>query len=178
MALDATLISPLSLSSPLLPWLLVASGRAAPSGRVHPPVTPLRVVASYRPPPQPWRSGHRGIDLQARSGQRVTAPIDGRVGFAGDVAGRPVVTLVIAKGRRLTFEPVLTELAEGAEVRAGSRLGRLAPTGNAASHCGGPDPCLHVGLRIGDGYRDPRPFVLGLPVLKPTDRTLRTRNPR
>lgn len=155
------------VTAALLPWLVAPLDPAAVPGRVHPPVTPVQVVAAYRPPPEPWDRGHRGIDLAARDGQRITAPVDGRVAFAGEVAGRPVITLAIASGLRLTFEPVRTDLSEGDRVRAGSPLGRLAPTGLSASHCGGPDPCLHVGLRSGDHYRDPRPFILGLPVLKP-----------
>lgn len=167
----------LLLPSALLPLLLAPVDRAAVPAPVHPPVTPVRVVEPYRPPPAPWERGHRGMDLMARAGQRVTAPVDGRVSFADDVGGRPVVTLTIASGLRLTFEPVRTDLSEGDRVRGGSRLGQLEPTGLGASHCGGSDACLHVGLRTADGYRDPRPFVLGLPVLKPTDGTLRTRSP-
>lgn len=166
------------ISTILLPWLVAPMDPTAATGRVHPPVVPVRVVAPYRPPPEPWERGHRGIDLVARAGQQVRAPVGGRVAFAGDVAGRPVVTLTIASGRRLTFEPVRTGLSEGDRVLAGSLLGHIDPTGPHASHCGGPDPCLHVGLRTMDGYRDPRPFVLGTPVLKPTARMPRVRGPQ
>ena len=162
----------------LLPWLAAPLDPTPVPGRVHPPVVPVRVVTPYRPPPEPWERGHRGIDLVARAGQQVRAPVEGRVAFAGDVAGRPVVTLTIASGRRLTFEPVRTERAEGARISAGALLGHLAPTGPDSGHCGGPHPCLHVGLRTVDGYRDPRPFVLGSPVLKPTAPILRMRSPR
>ena len=168
----------LLISALVVPWLAPTSTQVAARGPVHPPVTPLRVLSGYRPPPEPWQSGHRGIDLMARAGQPVAAPVDGRLTFSGDVAGRPVVTLTIASGLRLTFEPVRTDLSEGDRIRRGSPLGQLAPTGLGASHCGGIDPCLHVGLRSGDGYRDPRPFVLGLPVLKPTAPDLRTGSPR
>ncbi len=166
------------ISSILLPWLVAPLDPTAVTGRIHPPVVPVRVVTPYRPPPEPWEPGHRGIDLVARAGQDVRAPVAARVAFAGDVAGRPVVTLTIATGRRLTFEPVRTDLSEGDRVRAGSLLGHLDPTGLEASHCGGTDPCLHVGLRVADGYRDPRPFVLGTPVLKPTARILKIRSSR
>ncbi|MGX9228951.1 peptidoglycan DD-metalloendopeptidase family protein [Streptomyces albus] len=50
-----------------------------------------RVPRGWDPPPQPWAPGHRGVDLAARPGQPVRAVADGKVSFAGKVAGRGVV---------------------------------------------------------------------------------------
>ena len=121
------------------------------------------VVQGFLPPPHPYAPGHRGVDLAGHPGQPVRAALAGTVGFAGSIAGKPVVT-VLHGGRRTTYEPVVASVARGDEVAAGDVLGRLVVTD---SHCF-PGACLHWGLIEGTGteeeYADPLTLVGGGPV--------------
>ncbi len=121
------------------------------------------VVRGFEPPPSPYASGHRGVDLAGAPGQPVLAALPGTVGFAGSIGGKPVVT-VLHGGRRTTYEPVVASVEPGQEVAAGDVLGRLVPTD---SHCF-PAACLHWGLIEGTGddevYVDPLTLVGGGPV--------------
>ncbi len=127
------------------------------------PVDPHQVVAGFDRPSAPWAAGHRGVDFAAAPGDSVRAVRSGTVAFAGTVAGKPVVTIALGDGRRLTYEPVLAAVALGTAVAEGQLIGRLAAAGG---HCAG--GCLHLGLLAGDVYVDPR-AVLPIPpaVLKP-----------
>ena len=108
------------------------------------------VVETFDPPEDPYGPGHRGIDLSGRVGQPVLAVADGRVRFAGMVAGRGV--LVIEHGaERSTYEPVIAAVDVGDPVRAGQVVGRLELV---SSHCW-PSACLHLGRIAGDTYLDP-----------------------
>ncbi|MEV0152182.1 M23 family metallopeptidase [Micromonospora sp. NPDC050686] len=121
------------------------------------PPTPVR---RFAPPPQPWLAGHRGVDLAALPGGTVRSPGPGVVSFAGQVAGRPVVTVGHRAGLRTTYEPVLASLRVGESVVAGSALGTVLP-----GHPGCPAPaCLHWGLRRGEEYLDPLALVGAGPV--------------
>lgn len=121
------------------------------------------VVQGFSPPPHPYAPGHRGVDLAGRPGQPVRAALAGTVGFAGSIAGKPVVT-VLHGGRRTTYEPVVASVARGDEVATGAALGRLVVPD---SHCF-PGACLHWGLIEGTGaeeeYADPLTLVGGGPV--------------
>jgi murein DD-endopeptidase MepM/ murein hydrolase activator NlpD len=114
---------------------------------LRPPPQILRVFA---PPAHPWEAGHRGVDLAATPGQAVYATGPGRVGFARDLAGRGVVT-VIHGLLRTTYLPVRPSVRPGQVVRAGARIGVIE---NVLGHCG-QTPCLHWGLRQGVTYLDP-----------------------
>jgi murein DD-endopeptidase MepM/ murein hydrolase activator NlpD len=129
---------------------------------LHPTPT---VVSGFAPPLSPYGAGHRGVDLAGRAEQPVRAAADGRVTFAGSLAGRGVV--VVSHGRtRTTYEPVDASVAVGETVTAGDRLGTLQATG---SHCM-PEVCLHWGLLEGDTYLDPLTLVGAGPVrLLPLD---------
>jgi|RhiMethySRZTD1v2_1073278.scaffolds.fasta_scaffold150947_2 Peptidase family M23 len=108
------------------------------------------VVDTFDPPEDPYGPGHRGIDLSGRIGQPVLAVADGRVRFAGMVAGRGVV--VIEHGvERSTYEPVVAAVDVGDPVRAGQVVGRLELV---SSHCW-PSACLHLGRIADDTYLDP-----------------------
>lgn len=157
---------------PLLAALLLAVALAGPAGAA--PATPPAeatarpswgwplsprpaVVRPFDPPPEPWLSGHRGVDLQAAAdGVPVTSPADGVVGFVGTVVDRPVITIEHAGGLRSSFEPVRSPLHKGEQVRKGQEIGILEP-----GHCG-PLPCVHWGVRRGDEYVDPLAFVMDL----------------
>ncbi|WP_432957351.1 murein hydrolase activator EnvC family protein [Micromonospora haikouensis] len=116
-----------------------------------------RLTRRFEPPPQPWLPGHRGVDLSAEPGAVVRAAGPGVVLFAGQVAGRPVITVGHSAGLRTTYEPVAPGVRAGDPVAAGAPLGRLHP-----GHVGCTDrACLHWGLRRGEEYLDPT-ALLGL----------------
>ncbi|MFH8364355.1 peptidoglycan DD-metalloendopeptidase family protein [Streptomyces anulatus] len=112
------------------------------------------VLRGWEPPTGPYGPGHRGVDLAAGPGERVLAATDGRVSFAGRVAGRGVVAIEVAGSGspplRTTYEPVRALIEEGASTRAGQPVGVLE---EGPFHCS--EGCLHWGLRRGDGYLDP-----------------------
>ncbi len=94
----------------------------------------------------------------------------GVIGFAGTVAGKGVVTVVLAGGARLTYEPVRASVRVGTQVRDGQVIGTVVAAGG---HCGGERGCLHIGLRATSGagpafYLDPLSLLERRPaVLKP-----------
>ena len=142
------------------------SETAAPSWQW--PLTPRpQVLRDFNPPPKPWLSGHRGVDLGAAAdGAPVTSPAAGTVSFVGVVVDRPVITIDHGDGLRSSFEPVDSTLAAGAPVAAGQVIGTARP-----GHCAAA-PCLHWGVRRGEDYVDPLQFVMDLrpSVLLPLER--------
>jgi murein DD-endopeptidase MepM/ murein hydrolase activator NlpD len=114
------------------------------------------VLRPFRLGPFPWSPGHRGVDLLARPAQPVLAAAEGRVSFAGPLAGRPVVVVVHAGGIRTTYEPVDPLVRAGDAVPAGGMLGTLAVT---VRHC--VSPCLHWGALEGGAYLDPATLLPG-----------------
>lgn len=115
------------------------------------------VLRGFDPPPKPWLSGHRGVDLGfAAAGAPVTSPAAGTVSFAGIVVDRPVITIDHGGGLRSSFEPVESTLAVGAAVTAGQVVGTALP-----GHCPAA-LCLHWGVRDGEEYVNPLQFVLDL----------------
>jgi len=115
------------------------------------PPPPL-VLTAFAPPANPYGAGHRGVDLAAQPGSPVVAAGPGVVVFAGDLAGRGVVSIEHTGGLRTTYEPVDAAVAVGASVTAGQVIGVLAP-----GHVGcAPADCLHWGARLPDRvYIDP-----------------------
>ena len=132
-------------------------GRAAPTGWDWPLTPRPAILRAFDPPPKPWLSGHRGVDLRAAyDGAPVTSPASGTVSFVGVVVDRPVVTIDHGNGLRSSFEPVDSELVRGAAVAKGGALGWSQP-----GHCG-PIPCVHWGVRRGEEYLNPLAFVTDL----------------
>ncbi|WP_197321013.1 M23 family metallopeptidase [Saccharomonospora sp. NB11] len=126
---------------------------------------PSAVVRPFDQPSTPYSAGHRGVDLAAVIGQDVVAAADGRVAFAGLVAGRGVVSIDHDAGLRTTYEPVRWSVSAGERVHRGQVVGTVA-----AEHPGCPErACLHWGVRRGDDYLDPLRFVrpVGALRLKP-----------
>jgi len=143
---------------PVLVFLLIVVGLIAPVRVSYGwPLTPARVLRYFDPPAAPWLPGHRGVDLAGSPGAEVRSAGAGRVVYAGDLAGRGVVSVQHPDGLRTTYEPVTPTVAPGDAVERGSRLGTLDP-----GHPGcGAAACLHWGLRHGDLYLDPL-ALLGL----------------
>ena len=147
----------------LTPFSASGAGASVASAPIW-PVTPVRIVADFDPPLAVWEAGHRGVDLAAMTGDQVVSMTAGRVGFVGKVAGKPVVTVLLSDGRRVTYEPVHGDVVSGARVEPGTLLGTVAREGG---HCGGRSGCLHVGLLRGDTYLNPRSLLRVPVVLKP-----------
>ena len=106
------------------------------------------VVRDFDAPASEWGPGHRGLDLAARPGTTVRAPVSGSVSFSGRVVDRVVITITTAEGHKVTVEPVELDQEPPSRIRAGERIGRVAP-----GHCA--RGCLHIGLRVDDQYRSP-----------------------
>jgi hypothetical protein len=141
-------------------WPLAASARASspaaassPSQPLYvPPLPlPLDVLSPFRPPPQPWAAGNRGVDLATAAGAPVVAAAAGTVIYAGELAGRGVVSIdhgVI----RTTYEPVDAIVGRGDHVTRGQLIGHVQAV---ADGCGPPGRCLHWGAIGPAGYADP-----------------------
>lgn len=117
--------------------------------------TPV-VVNDFRPPAKRWLSGHRGVDLTVGLSGEIRAPVDGRVSHVGTVVDRQTITLDHGRGLRSSFEPVASDLKKGDRVRKGEVIGVLS----ANNHCRLTlRACVHWGVRLGDEYVHPLPFV-------------------
>ncbi|MGD9620520.1 MAG: M23 family metallopeptidase [Mycolicibacterium sp.] len=133
---------------------------------------PLRprplVVAAFDAPFPNWLSGHRGVDLAATAGQSVHSAGPGTVVFAGELAGRSLVSVAHPGGLRTSYEPVKPGVRPGQAVRRGSVIGNLM-----AGHPGCAAPaCLHWGAMWGPAagadYVDPLGLLASTPIrLKP-----------
>ncbi len=124
----------------------------APSARLDGwqwPVEPALVIEAYRAPAHRYGPGHRGIDIAAPQGSRIAAPAAGVVAFAGDVAGRPLVTIDHGAGLVTTLEPVAPTVPVGALVRAGDSVGTAAAGGHVAPGA------VHFGVRENGDYINP-----------------------
>lgn len=135
-----------------------------PAGAAPPPaVWPLQprpeVVRGFDLPAKPWLPGHRGVDLAGSPGQPVLAAMPGTITYAGQLAGRGVVT-VSTGPRRTTYEPVVPALPVGTVVRSGAVIAHLS---SAGSHCA-PATCLHWGLLHGKQYLNPLTLLPDRPV--------------
>lgn len=112
---------------------------------------PHPVLRPFEAPADPYGPGHRGVDLGGTPGQAVRAAAAGTVVFAGQLAGRGVISVDHADGLRTTYEPVTPEVAAGQQVAAGEVLGQLMPGHPGCTAAA----CLHWGVRRGGEYLDP-----------------------
>ncbi len=140
--------------APLL--LAVVPARADGALQLSAPVTGA-VLQPFRPGPEAWSAGHRGVDLAAAPGEEVRAAAPGLVHFAGTVAGVPSVSVDHGSGLRTTYTPVSPLVSAGDAVRAGDVIGRVR-----AGHC--KDVCLHWGLTDGTTYFDPTAYLSIRPI--------------
>ncbi len=146
-----------SLALLLAVALTGAAGTAAAPPTLSSPVAPLRALALFVAPAQPWSAGHRGIDLAASPGQEVTAPGPGVLAFAGRVVDRGVVTVDHGGGVVTSLEPVSDPPPVGTVVARGAAVGVV---GDEPGHCA-PVTCLHWGVRIDGTYTDPLDLLEG-----------------
>ena len=127
----------------------------------HPPVT-APVVDSFREPECRWCPGNRGLEYGTSRGQPVTAVATGRVTFAGSIAGTVYVVVRHSDGLRITYGNLLSESSDvGDLVVRGATLGQTRGD-------------FHFGVRAGERYVDPAPYLGRLvrrPRLIPNDRT-------
>lgn len=174
---------PLAAAAPFLTAL--EPGSPAPTDQMsavagsvtHPFRWPVdgRVVRPFDPPPQPWLSGHRGVDLAAAAGTTIRAAGPGVVHFAGRIAGRGVVSVSHPHGLRTTYEPVEPLVSAGDRVAVGDPIGTLVE-----GHPGCPvAACLHWGLRRGEEYLNPLMLLgIGRVRLLPVSRSERAAQAR
>ncbi|HVX44424.1 MAG TPA: M23 family metallopeptidase [Mycobacteriales bacterium] len=135
--------------------LVLARPAAAAESWQWPLDPPRQVVRGFDPPETPYGRGHRGVDLASAPGAVVRAAGAGRIGYAGMLAGRGVVTVIHAGGLKTTYEPVAASVTAGTRVERGDVLGHLQ-----AGHPRCPvAACLHWGLRRGAEYLDPLSLV-------------------
>lgn len=141
-----------TLARLLLAALLLLA--AAPAHAAPPrwtwPLSDTAVERGFEPPASEYGAGNRGVDLRGEAGEAVRAVAAGRVTFAGQVGGVPVV-VVDHGAERSTYQPVTAGVRVGDAVRAGEPVGRLVVE---HSHCA-PRACLHLGRLAGDEYLDP-----------------------
>jgi murein DD-endopeptidase MepM/ murein hydrolase activator NlpD len=134
-----------------------AGVEAAPCWR--PPVE-ATIVDEFRAPPCVWCAGNRGLEYAIDGATIVRVTASGRVEFVGTVAGVRYVVVRLANGWRHTYGQLdSTALERGDVVLGGGTVGRVTDR-------------LFFGLRIGDDYADPAPFMGVLrtrPRLVPVD---------
>jgi murein DD-endopeptidase MepM/ murein hydrolase activator NlpD len=144
--------------------LLVAAPARADGVRLDWPLRPPpTVVRRFDAPTPNWTAGHRGVDLAGVAGQRVYAAGAASVVFAGQLAGRPVVSLEHAGGLRTSYEPVRATVKAGQRVDGTTVIGELV-----SGHPGCPTAaCLHWGAMWGAAARADYVDPLGLLAVTP-----------
>lgn len=151
----------------MLALLVPAAPATAEGDRLRWPLRPRpAVLRAFAGPELRWQAGHRGVDLAGAPGQAVYAAAAGTVVFAGELAGRPVVSVAHPGGLRTTYEPVHADVRPGSAVIAGTVLGTLVPGHPGCASC------LHWGAMWGPAsatdYVDPLGLLADTPIrLKP-----------
>ena len=98
----------------VLATLWPAGVARADGDRLDWPLRPRPAVVRVFDAPRPnWQRGHRGVDLAGAPGQTVYAAAPGTVVFAGELAGRPVVSVAHPGGLRTSYEPVRAAVRPG-----------------------------------------------------------------
>jgi murein DD-endopeptidase MepM/ murein hydrolase activator NlpD len=93
-------------------------------------------------------AGHWGVDYAVRAGTDVMAPVDGRVTFAGSVAGMRSVTIEPVPGFKVSVSYL-----SAITVRTGETVRRGQVVGRAGSPHGSDG--VHLSTRIDGSYVDP-----------------------
>lgn len=115
----------------------------------------VQVLKQFQLFEYPWRGGHTGIDVRAMNGSKVLSPANGKVWFAGSVAGREVLTLEI-DNFLLSFDSVTPLVITGQSVQKGQVVANVTN-----QHCA--SNCLHIGLRVSGNYLNPLLLFRQLP---------------
>ena len=118
------------------------------------------IADPFREPLCRWCPGNRGIEYATDPGDTVTAVASGTVTYSGTIAGRTYIVVAHADGKRATYGNLADRLHSRGDVVA---------VGAVVGHSAG---ALHFGLRDGDRYIDPAPFIgrmEGVPRLVPSD---------
>ena len=149
--------------------LVCVPAARAEDGRLDWPLRPRPAVRRIFDAPSPnWNRGHRGVDLAGAPQQPVYSAEAGTVVFAGELAGRTLVSIAHPGGLRTTYEPIRPSVRVGQLVDAGAVIGELEP-----GHAGCPAAaCLHWGAMWGAAsradYVDPLGLLASTPIrLKP-----------
>ena len=112
----------------------------------QPPVTSA-IIDPFRAPACSFCPGNRGLEYEPPTGSRVVAAAPGVVGFSGVVAGVRYLVVDQTDGRTATYGRLASALVTvGATVRAGE------PVGTTTAR-------FFFGLRQGNRYVDPAPFL-------------------
>lgn len=124
-----------------------ATARATAAATCDLPVA-APVSEGFRPPPEPWLPGNRGLTFATEPGQPVRAVRPGTVTFAGRIAQQWYVTVDLGDGRDVTYSYLSSvTVVVGARVTTGDLLGST-----------GAVP-FQLGYRDGTGYLDPTVLV-------------------
>ena len=151
----------LMLAAAIAGAALLAGGGGGAIARAcwYPPVAGV-VVDPFRAPSCTWCAGNRGIEYRVGPNIGVRAAVSGVVSFAGTVAGTRYVVVQSRDGSRITYGRLRSaRLAAGDRVLAGTTIATAAGE-------------FFLGLRIGDEYVDPAPYIgrlVGRPRLVPVD---------
>ena len=125
--------------------------RANAVARVVRPVTPWQVIHPFMQPLTDYGSGHRGVDVAARSGKAIFAPFSGRISWVGWVGTRRTIALTSFSGLVFEAEPACSKLGRGDDVIGGKPFARVCGSVGYTSHCA-PTLCAHLGIRNSAGY--------------------------
>lgn len=125
------------------PPAVAAASADLPPSRTYQPPTLAPVLDPFRPPPEPWLPGNRGIEYATPAGAAIGAIGPGIVAFAGPVAGRLVVAIDHPDGLRSSYVGL---------ARIDVRRGQVVATGEQVGVVVGP---FHLGVRRGTTYFDP-----------------------
>ena len=146
--------------------VLATLGLLVPTCYVPPVQSPI--VDPFRAPSCLYCAGNRGLEYQPPAGSRVVAAAAGVVEFSGLVAEVRYLVVRQADGRSATYGRLAgSSVAAGARVAAGQVLGTTTQR-------------FYFGLREGDRYLDPAPFLGTLryrPRLVPLDGSAPRRAP-
>lgn len=142
------------------------------------------VIRPFTAPGSLFGPGHRGVDLDASPGDRVTAAGNGTVSHAGPVAGTTWVAIAHDDGVVTSYGPLTDVLvARGQRLTRGAVVGRLASGGHGV---GSSDRGLHWGARRAGWYVDPltlldegipRPSLVGAGAWRGTAHVVRPYDP-
>src|SRR5690242_4351821 len=85
-----------------------ADGRRQSSPVSYVPPVDAPVIDPFRPPPNPYAAGNRGLEYGTAPGDPVRASADGIVIFAGQVGGTLHITIRHADGLRTSYSFLAT----------------------------------------------------------------------